>query len=588
MSVETTAEALLAEYLHRYLWPDEDWLEVDEASATYWQARLAQTTTVELSSEGWAKWRIRTRIVEQVDDGADAREVCLMLNRYAAGWSFAYNADDHTVDAIAAAYAPPQWDTFLLRLSETAKLSAWMCDVIAERLAETLGGVPAFSHPADRSGLRGNYDGTYHYLETLRGRPEWLLDLTRYRFDAIEDIASVIAKFVSAPSESVQSEGQQLRIAVGPGLELAAGFHKHPIFGTGWRSSLVIDPRPVTEALADYVSAMTWALFDGPGTNLLGGWAPEAEGLTFQQWNTASEIRNQEQLDSYTGHSATDLWGFTSTLSDVMVLLSPRQPPQDGDSDAATDAAGRAEIVIAAISEQARPAVAERPEEGQAPADRRLLWLEHRQTLVVAAWFNPMGPTVTSTEVCALPDGTEYLVHFRRHPFAPHYRVVGALTPEGDDSQLLGEATNLLFGQSLPNVLALWNNPDADASEVPESLSDRIREIAAAGGKDLTAAAAWVERTKGNPWEFAAVDQSEAQRVTAAARDAAAAHPSPDGGFAAWWQQVSGFDNVAANFRFLPDAWDGSLNTQRAFGNLGNFDVGPLLVTYSDIGMPGS
>ena len=38
----------------------------------------------------------------------------------------------------------------------------------------------------------------------------------------------------------------------------------------------------------------------------------------------------------------------------------------------------------------------------------------------------------------------------------------------------------------------------------------------------------------------------------------------------------------------LPDAWDGSLNTQRAFGNLGNFDVGPLLVTYSDIGMPGS
>ena len=49
MSVETTAEALLAEYLHRYLWADEDWLEVDGASATYWQARLAQTTTVELS-----------------------------------------------------------------------------------------------------------------------------------------------------------------------------------------------------------------------------------------------------------------------------------------------------------------------------------------------------------------------------------------------------------------------------------------------------------------------------------------------------------------------------------------------------------
>ena len=289
-----------------------------------------------------------------------------MLNRYAAGWSFAYNADDHTVYAIAAAYAPPQWDTFLLRLSETAKLSAWMCDVIAERLAQTLGGVPAFSHPAAQAGPREDYDGTYHYLETLRGRPEWLLDLTRYRFDAIEDIASVIAKFVGAPSESVQSEGQQLRIAVGSGLELAAGFHKHPVFGTGWKAP-GDRPRPVTGALADHISEMTWALFGGPDTNLLGGWAPEANGLTFQQWNTVSEIRNQEQLDSYTGHSATDLWGFTSTLSDVMVLLSQRQPPQDGDSDAGTDAAGRAEIVIAAISEQARP----RWPNGQKRARRR-------------------------------------------------------------------------------------------------------------------------------------------------------------------------------------------------------------------------
>ncbi len=588
MSVDITAETLLADYLQRYLWADEDWLQNGGASATYCQARLAQTTTVELDSEGWAKWRIRTRIVAQVPDSAEARQVCLSLNRYAAGWSFAYNAADQTVDAIAAAYAPPQWDTFLLRLSETAKLSAWMCDVIAERLAETLGGVPAFSHPATQADPREEYDGTYHYLETLRGRPEWILDLTRYRFEAIEDIASVTATFVGAQPESVQCDGDALRIAVGTGLDLAAGFDKHPVFGAGWRSSLVLRPRPATAAVSEYLSAMTWALFDGTDTNLLGGWAPDTHGLTFQQWNTMSEIRNQEQLDSYTGHSATDLWGFTSTLSDVMVLLSQRQPPPDGDSGPGGDAAERADTVIAAISEQARPAVTERPEEGEAPADRRLLWLEHRQTLAVAAWFNPMGPTVTSTEVCALPDGTEYLVHFRRHPFAPYYRVVGMLKPEGDESRLLSEATDLLFGASLPNVLTLWNNPNAEASEVPEVLRDRIREIACEDGKDLAANAAWVERTKGNPWEFAAVDQTEAQSVKAAARDAAAANPSPDGGFAAWWQQVSGFDNVLANFRFLPEAWDGSLNTQRAFGNLGNFDVGPLLVTYSKIGMPGT
>lgn len=36
---------------------------------------------------------------------------------------------------------------------------------------------------------------------------------------------------------------------------------------------------------------------------------------------------------------------------------------------------------------------------------------------------------------------------------------------------------------------------------------------------------------------------------------AAAALPSPDGGFAARRQQVSGFDNVAAEFTFLPEVW---------------------------------
>ncbi len=580
VSDEFPAEELLAYYLKRFLWADEEWLELDGVNATYWQARLAQTTTVELSSERWAKWRIRTRIVNGVNDEAEARQVCLALNRYAAGWSFVYNPSDRTVDAIAAAYAPPQWDTFYLRLSETAKISAWMADVIAERLAATLGGEPAFTHPAAQPGQREIYDGTYYYLEALRGRPESILDLTRYQFGPIEDIAATIAQFVGAPSDAVHASGEELRIEVGPGLELHAGFGKHSIIGTGWRSALVLGPRQITDALAEYLTAMTWALFDSPETNLLGGWIPIPDGPVFQQWNTTSEIRNQEQLDSYIDHSTTDLWGFTSTLSDVMGAMSQHEPPPYGEGRNYAHAVERADAIITAISEQARPAVTERPEEGESWADRRLLWLERRQVLVVAAWFNPMGPTIGSTEICGLPDGTEYLVHFRRHPLGPYYRVLGRIG-DGDESQLLGEATDLLIGESLPNVLALWTNPEADASEVPEALRNRVLATARNGGKDLTGNAAWLEQTKGNPWEFAAVDQSEAKRVKAAAKDAS----STDEGFAAWWGQVSSFDNVIPNFRFLPDAWDGALNTQRAFGNLSNFDVGPMVVTYSKIGM---
>lgn len=199
MSRNITADQLLSNYLDGFLWADEDWLERDGATATYWQARLAQTTSVEVLPDGRIKWQIRTRIVENIPNGQAASRLCIGLNRYAIGWSFAYNATDRTVDAIAAVSAPPQWDTFFLRLSEKAKLSAWMSDAIAQRLAEALGGVPAFNHPDAQPGLRETYDGTYHYLETLRGRPEWILDLTPYQFPSIEDVASTIAEMVGAP-----------------------------------------------------------------------------------------------------------------------------------------------------------------------------------------------------------------------------------------------------------------------------------------------------------------------------------------------------------------------------------------------------
>lgn len=186
MTIDLPAERLLANCLQGFVWVDEAWLEIDGASATYWQARLPQTI-VDVLPDGRTKWRIRTRIVEQVPDGTDSHQLCMALNRYAAGWSFAYDAEERTIDAIAAICALPQWDTFFLRLSEKAKLSAWMSDVLAERIAAAVGGVAAFSHPRAQSGVRESFDATYYYLQTLRGRPEWILDLTRYQFPSVED-----------------------------------------------------------------------------------------------------------------------------------------------------------------------------------------------------------------------------------------------------------------------------------------------------------------------------------------------------------------------------------------------------------------
>lgn len=586
MSKDMSAERLLANYLQGFLFADDEWLEVDGTTATYWQARLAQTTTIENLPDGRTKWRVRTRIVNDVTAGSDVHELCLALNRFAAGWSFAYDPEARTVDAVVAICAPVDWDTFFLRLSEKAKLSAWMSDVLAERLAEAVGGVPAFSHPRAQSAVRESFDGTYYLLQTLRARPEWILDLTHFRFPRVEETAATIAEMVGAPEEAVWSDDTELRIMLGASMGLSAGFDRHPVVGDCWQSSLVVPPRQSSTALAEHLGAMTWALFDGPDTNLLGAWTIEDDALKFRQWNTMSEVRYQEHLGSFTGHSVADLWGFTSTLSDVLGMLSESELPADDDSQSGGEVAELAAHIAAAIAEQARPAVSERPVLDEEPADRRLLWLYRRQILVVAAWFNPMGPTVTSTEVCALPDGTEYLVHFRRHPLSPYYRVIGPLT-DGDDAELMDEATELLLGGGLPNVLTLWYAPGATAADVPDYLREAI--LAAKGDADpgLAGDAAWIEHTLGSPWEFAAFDQTEAHQFKVEAQREFDAHPSADRGFAMWWQQASRYENVLSNFRFLPDAWDGTLNTQQAFNNLRLFDTDPLIVTYSKIGMPG-
>jgi hypothetical protein len=591
MSQNAVAEQLLTNYLQGFLWVDEEWRERDGTSATYWQARLPQTTNVEVLPDGRTKWQVRTRIVEGVPDSEAASLLCLALNRYAVGWSFAYNAKDLTVDAIVAISVPPEWDTFFLRLSEKAKLSAWMSDVIAERLAEVLGGVPAFSHPDAQPGLREAYDGTYHYLETIRGRPEWVLDLTRHRFPPMEDIAAAVGEMVGAPPDGVQHNNSALRIELGSfggrPVALQAGFGNHAIAGESWWSSVQLPCARVSGPLAGQLMGITWALFNDPETNLLGGWTHDDGRLVFQQWNTMSEARSQEQLGSFNGHLASDLWGFTSTLSDVLGELSQQElPPDHPDSENSEpidycDIAGR---VIAAIVEQAWPAVSVQTQEDGGPADRRLLWLEHRETLVVAAWFNPMGPTVSTTELCALPDGTEYIVHYRRHPFAPFYRVLGRVESREGLMRLVDEANNLLLDPdgSLPNVLVIWQRAEAAASDVPDQLRDRVIAVAELGGENLAAEAAWIAHTMGKPWTFAAVDHTEARQVKAAASRSMA----PDHGFATWWHVVSNPDNVIANLTHIPDAWDGALNSQKVHGNLRLFDVGPMVVTYSDIGMP--
>jgi hypothetical protein len=332
---------------------------------------------------------------------------------------------------------------------------------------------------------------------------------------------------------------------------------------------------------------MTWGLFNDPQANLLGGWSFDEKGLRFTQWNTFSEVRQQEQLESWDGRGAGDLWGFTSTLIDPLNALHRVGLSRCHESELKAELEVLAADVAAAIVEQARPAVElglGQLAHGGESSDARLLWLERRRVLAMAVWFDSIKPMVTSLEVCTLSDETEYLVCFRRHPFHPQYRIVGC----GERARLMTpEAIRAFLPGPLPNALALWSNPGAGPDEVPEPLRRRVFEVALASDQNLVAEAAWVKETAGRPWELVTHGSVIADSVRKAAMQHAVDNPGLVDHFAQWWAAVSDYDNVMTNFICLPDAWDGAINSQRAYGDLASFDVGPVVLTYATTGSGG-
>ena len=585
-------QEFLNNYLERYLQTDDEWLELDGSSARYWQARLAQTTTVALLPDGRAKWRVRTRIVEQVGDPEGALQLCLGLNWHAIGWSFAYDQEGRTIDALAAICAPPEWDTYLLRLAEKANLSAWMSDVIAERLSEAVGGIPAISQPQRRSGPRVEFGATYYYAEAVRRRPEWVIDPTWYDYLPMGEVANYIAKMVGVSEGAVESTDTDFRFVVdttepGDHVWLMGGVRPNPIMADSFQSLLAVGGAPSSVAPAE-VAAMTWGLYNDPQANLLGGWSYHAGSLEFIQWNTMSEVRQQERLDSWDSRGAGDLWGFTSSLIDPLNALSRVGLTRCNESELPAGLDEKAAHVIAAVADQARPAVElglRQLADGEETSDPRLLWLEPSRTLAIAVWFDALKPMVTSLEVCALPDGAEFLVCFRRHPFRPQYRVVGVGAPGG---LMTSDAVRAFLPSPLPNALALWGNPEATPDEVPEILRQRIMEAASASGQDLLVEGAWVAATMGHPWDLVTRGSVVADSVRTAAKALAADDPGLTDPFARWWTEVSRYENVMANFNCLPDAWDGAINSQRAYGGFDSHAFGPLVLTYTTAGLEGS
>ncbi|PND57506.1 hypothetical protein CRM90_10870 [Mycobacterium sp. ENV421] len=591
MSPEATDQAWLEDYAHNYLWVDDEWMEVGDRTFTYWQARLAQTTTIKILPDGRAKWCVRTRIVNDVAGVDAATRLCFALNSYAAGWSFAYDRESRSIDAIIAMCVPLEFDTWQLRLSETAKLSGWMSDVIAGRLAAAASGVPAYTYPAHQSSVRGTLDGSYYYLETLRGRPENVFDTTRRLYPGLEQVAAEFGRMIGVANEQVVADDAGIHIAIeDTGADLHAWFAEHPIFGNCWHTAVRFSTVLSGETAAQ-VSAMAWHLFADDESTLLGAWHADDGDLVFAQWSTTSELRHQESLPSNRGrssaevHSVGDLWGLTSAVNGAIHLTLAAVQLVAQSTQQIDEAARTAATVIASISDVARSALAVTPAERGEPTDRRLLWLERKYVLAIAAWFNPIGPSVCTLEVCSLPDrDEEYLLYFLRHPYLPDYRVLGVITPGDDSVSATKEGIEMFFHTgSLPHTLVFFDARHAISSELPHMFRDQIIRVSREHGIDLSENAKKLKDAAGNPWALA--PHGELPDATRPPTDQSpASEGDPEAAVDQWWAEASKPDNFFGIFAQLPDAWDGALNFQLSAGDIRSFDAGPLLIRYSSIG----
>jgi hypothetical protein len=91
-----------------------------------------------------------------------------------------------------------------------------------------------------------------------------------------------------------------------------------------------------------------------------------------------------------------------------------------------------------------------------------------------------------------------------------------------------------------------------------------------------------LEQTKGRPWGYVSLDEHTGN-------DSPYRDLSVKGQYDAWWRIVSDPVTVFTIFRDLPWAWDGAINFQVSLGNAdkGMFDMEPLVVVYSQMGLPG-
>lgn len=606
MAAEPLEQIALEHLVTNMLDADEEWLvQNNPTNYSYWQNRLETQLFSQLNEDGTVKLFAKTIIVQNIEDSKLAESVCASLNFLAVCWSFAYDYESKTIQALSSVniYLPnsdepptratvepePFQNAWLVIFTNTIWAQAAMSDELAAEIANKTNGKPAFSKPDHQPEIRQEPDAFNFLPDALRQRPEWVIDIRPYNtWPDLNQVANGVcvsiedysAGTLTATYESVD-EGAVISMNLGE--ETVAYWSvirtENITYGTCFTSIQTVSRQP---GFGDFELAnkLNLIMHERPESTQFGNWRFSNGRLTYNQLIPSAFIRPIEHsagapaLMNYNAvffeRLALRSQGFAACFPELQAgEVSPET------SDDQSNLIPLAREFVEVLEQPATPQIetlSDDPEE--ATSNPLILRRESLYNFFTIGIFNPIGPTILSLEGYNDEDGNLLLMENARHPLYPAYLPVAKVKPGSKEfMEALTSSIDRMFTH-IPDYLEMSGCPVEIKPEVEALIKEKLHKLALEQKVDIAAELSRLQELNESPWQR--VDHELAQIPES---ETPATKPQIDELF----DYITSPENNGLFWNYIPDAWDGSTNFALSSGTIGMTDIGPFVLTYDKV-----
>lgn len=469
-----------------------------------------------------------------------------------------------------------------------------MSDELALEIANKTNSQPAFSKPDHQPETRQDPDAFNFLPDTLRQRPEWVIDIRPYNtWPDLNQVANGVC--VSIEDESActltatyESVDEGAVISMNLGEETVAYWSiirtENITYGTCFTSIQTVSRQP---GFGDFELAnkLNLIMHELPESTQFGNWRFSNGRLTYTQQIPSAFIRPIEH-----SAGAPALMNYNPVFFERLALRSQDFAAcfpalQAGEvspetSDDQSNLIPLAREFVEVLEKPATPLVeylSDEPED--ATSNPLILRRESLYNFFTIGIFNPIGPTILSLEGYNDEDGNLLLLENARHPLYPAYLPVAKVKPGSTEfMDAVTSSIDRMFTH-IPDYLELSGCPSEIKHQVEALIKEKLNKLALEQKVDIAAELSRLKELNESPWqrvghELEQIPESEI--------------PATRAQIDQLFNDVTSPDNNLLFWNHIPDAWDGSTNFALSNGSIGMTEVGSYILTYDkSIGING-